>query len=158
MNTMTDTLLQQVIEQVKNTMEAMSSMRPLPTFDYMPIDASRPTGMLPLNRCTEVTMCERSHSLGGMDDPPRGTMTGRLEGMLVRSSGLNKPFRRPFLSLRIKADRSLLKERPTVPSQGPQLGTALREECSTKVVATIAGEYTECITCTAWKTQMRGMQ
>ncbi|KAJ8424134.1 hypothetical protein Cgig2_024377 [Carnegiea gigantea] len=31
------------------------------------------------------------------------------------------------------------------------------EECSTDVVA-IAGEYTNCITCTAWKTQMRGIQ
>ncbi|KAJ8423888.1 hypothetical protein Cgig2_002938 [Carnegiea gigantea] len=34
MTIMTNTILQQVTEQVKKTMEAVSSMRPLPTFDY----------------------------------------------------------------------------------------------------------------------------
>ncbi|KAJ8436705.1 hypothetical protein Cgig2_027226 [Carnegiea gigantea] len=36
MTTMTNTLLQQVAEQVKRTMEVESSMRPLPMFNYKP--------------------------------------------------------------------------------------------------------------------------
>ena len=36
MTTTTDIILQQVTKQVKKTMEAMNSMRPLPTFDYVP--------------------------------------------------------------------------------------------------------------------------
>ena len=36
MSTMTDTILQQITEQVKQTMETVNSARPLPTFDYVP--------------------------------------------------------------------------------------------------------------------------
>ncbi|KAJ8430349.1 hypothetical protein Cgig2_021626 [Carnegiea gigantea] len=36
MSTMTGTVLQQVTEQVKKTMKAGNSARPLPTFDYVP--------------------------------------------------------------------------------------------------------------------------
>ncbi|KAJ8431473.1 LOW QUALITY PROTEIN: hypothetical protein Cgig2_033987 [Carnegiea gigantea] len=36
MTTMTDTILQQVTEQVKKTIEVVTSARPLPTFDYVP--------------------------------------------------------------------------------------------------------------------------
>jgi len=37
MSTMTDTILQQLTEQVKKTMEVVNSARPLPTSDYVPI-------------------------------------------------------------------------------------------------------------------------
>ena len=36
MSIMIDTILQQVTEQVKKTMEVVNSARPLPTFDYVP--------------------------------------------------------------------------------------------------------------------------
>ncbi|KAJ8425224.1 hypothetical protein Cgig2_002963 [Carnegiea gigantea] len=36
MTTMTDSILQQVTEHVRKTMKVVSSMRPLPTFDYVP--------------------------------------------------------------------------------------------------------------------------
>ncbi|KAJ8428180.1 hypothetical protein Cgig2_015621 [Carnegiea gigantea] len=87
---MTDTLLQQVTEQVKNTMEALSSMRPLPTM-CLQLDASHPTSTPLLSRCIEVAMCERSLNLRGMDDLVRGTMIDRLEGTPGRSSGLDRP-------------------------------------------------------------------
>jgi len=36
MSTMTDTIMQQVSEQVKKAMEAATFRRPLPHFDYVP--------------------------------------------------------------------------------------------------------------------------
>ena len=36
MATMTDTIIQQVTEQVKKTIDVVNSARPLPTFDYVP--------------------------------------------------------------------------------------------------------------------------
>ncbi|KAJ8447193.1 hypothetical protein Cgig2_030424 [Carnegiea gigantea] len=73
---MTDTILKQVTEQVKKTIEAVSSIRPLPTFDYVSTaNASRPTATLPLSHYVEV-MKER-HSAGhpgttGLPSGPRG--------------------------------------------------------------------------------------
>jgi len=53
--TMTDTILKQVTKQVKKIIEAMSSIRPLPTFDYVSTaDASRPTATFPLSHFAEV--------------------------------------------------------------------------------------------------------
>ncbi|KAJ8432837.1 hypothetical protein Cgig2_017050 [Carnegiea gigantea] len=53
--TMTDTILQQVTEQVKKTMEIVSSMKPaLPSTTYLPQDVSRPTDTFPSNHCIEV--------------------------------------------------------------------------------------------------------
>ena len=43
MSTMTDTILQQVIEQVKKTIEVVNSTRPLPTFDYVPTAGYEPS-------------------------------------------------------------------------------------------------------------------
>ncbi|KAJ8424841.1 hypothetical protein Cgig2_030068 [Carnegiea gigantea] len=42
MSTITNTILQQVTEQVKKTMEAVNSARPLPTFDYLPTARCEP--------------------------------------------------------------------------------------------------------------------
>lgn len=42
MSTMTDTIMQQVSEQVKKALEAASYARPLPRFDYMPSTAASP--------------------------------------------------------------------------------------------------------------------
>lgn len=53
--TMIDTILQQVTEQVKKTMEIVSFMKPaLPSTMYLPQDVSRPTGAFPLHHCIEV--------------------------------------------------------------------------------------------------------
>ena len=43
MATMIETLLQQVIEQVRKTTEAESSMQPLPMFDYEPTQGYEPS-------------------------------------------------------------------------------------------------------------------
>ncbi|KAJ8442433.1 LOW QUALITY PROTEIN: hypothetical protein Cgig2_018710 [Carnegiea gigantea] len=43
MTTTTDTILQQVTEQVKRTMATVNSIRPLPTFDYIPIAGCEPS-------------------------------------------------------------------------------------------------------------------
>ncbi|KAJ8426991.1 hypothetical protein Cgig2_033849 [Carnegiea gigantea] len=43
MSAMTDTIMQQVTEQVKKAMEAASSPRPLPHFDYMPNTGCQPS-------------------------------------------------------------------------------------------------------------------
>jgi len=43
MTIMTDTILQQVTEQVRTTMEVVNSMRLLPTFDYEPTVGCKPS-------------------------------------------------------------------------------------------------------------------
>jgi len=56
MATMTDTILQQVIEKVKkSTMESVSSMRPQPAFDYVPT-----AGYEPSHRCAPAESLRRS--------------------------------------------------------------------------------------------------
>ncbi|KAJ8440250.1 hypothetical protein Cgig2_001585 [Carnegiea gigantea] len=55
MTTMTDTFLQQVTEQVKKTMEVVSFMRPLPTFDYVPT-----TGCGPFHKHAPIESLRRS--------------------------------------------------------------------------------------------------
>ncbi|KAJ8419305.1 LOW QUALITY PROTEIN: hypothetical protein Cgig2_007976 [Carnegiea gigantea] len=59
MTTMTDTILQQVIGQVKKTMEAVNLARPLPTLDYVPTAGCEPSHRhAPLGRNIEVTKWE----------------------------------------------------------------------------------------------------
>ncbi|KAJ8427345.1 hypothetical protein Cgig2_013033 [Carnegiea gigantea] len=43
MTTMKDTILQQVTEQVKKTMDVVSSMRPMPAFNYVPTEGCEPS-------------------------------------------------------------------------------------------------------------------
>jgi len=60
MSTMTDTILQQVTEQVKKTMEAVISMRPLPTFDDVPTAGCKSSYKhAPTRSIVEVTKGER---------------------------------------------------------------------------------------------------
>ena len=52
---MIDTILQQVTEQVKKTMEIVSFMKPaLPSTTYLPRDMSHPTGALLLSHYVEA--------------------------------------------------------------------------------------------------------
>lgn len=43
MSTRTDTLMQQISQQVKKAVEAVSSARPVPRFDYMPAPGCEPS-------------------------------------------------------------------------------------------------------------------
>jgi len=63
------------MEQVKKTMEAVNSMRPLPTCDYVPTEGCEPSYRhAPLSRCSEVTELERLPDWRGTDGPVKGTM------------------------------------------------------------------------------------
>ena len=92
MTTMTDTILQQVTEQVKKTMEVMGSMRPLPAFDYVPTSryklSHRRTPAKSLCRSDEVREIARPR---GTDGPTRENMAIRRWEMPDRSSKHNRP-------------------------------------------------------------------
>ncbi|KAJ8450745.1 hypothetical protein Cgig2_021217 [Carnegiea gigantea] len=61
MTTMTDTILQHLTEQVKKTIEVVSSIRSLPAFDYVPTAECEPSHMHALidNEVREIVRPER---------------------------------------------------------------------------------------------------
>ncbi|KAJ8421746.1 hypothetical protein Cgig2_022429 [Carnegiea gigantea] len=73
MSTMTDTIVQQVPEQVRNVMEAVNSIRALPHFDYA---TSLPTVTLSRHPIAIVVRCVRPLTKTGMIGPKRKTTTG----------------------------------------------------------------------------------
>lgn len=71
MSTMSNTIMQQVSEQVKKVVEAASSARPLPRFDCVPT-----TGCEPSNR--HVRGVSQPHS-DGIREAPHADTNGRWE-------------------------------------------------------------------------------
>ncbi|KAJ8435768.1 hypothetical protein Cgig2_019187 [Carnegiea gigantea] len=80
MATITDTILQQVTEQVKNTIEAVSSMGPLPAFDYVSTmgceSSHRHTPAESLRRSDEVRETARPERDGRSYERNHGRSTG----------------------------------------------------------------------------------
>ncbi|KAJ8432124.1 hypothetical protein Cgig2_027706 [Carnegiea gigantea] len=66
MTTMTDTILQQVTEQVKKTMEAVSFIRPFLAFDYV-----HTTSCEPSRRCALAESLRRSNEVREIVRPER---------------------------------------------------------------------------------------
>jgi len=100
-------------------------MRPLPTFDYVPIARFEPFHRhAPLSRCIKVAVCERSLDLRGMDDPARGTMIGWPEGMPDRSCGFDRP------SKQLEESWRTLQPRPhrMLSTPDAQLGSKIRSK------------------------------
>jgi len=75
---MTGTIIQQVNEQVKKTMEVVNSVRPLPHFDYV-----YTTGYEPSHR--HVPVMSHHHEEGGRSHRQGGTITVKKLRLVHRS-------------------------------------------------------------------------
>ncbi|KAJ8446972.1 hypothetical protein Cgig2_006600 [Carnegiea gigantea] len=174
MATMTGTILQQVTKQVMKTMESVSSMRPLPTFDYVPTAGCEPSH----RRAPAESLCRSDEertvprkkpwplnggrrlighpSTTGPLGGPRGTRKLRYYIHTVRNpllvhglpmTTMLKPHNaRKYCKFHEQNDRNSSHEEPR------------KERCSIEIIATIAGGYVEGITRAAWKAQMWGTQ
>ncbi|KAJ8424354.1 hypothetical protein Cgig2_015738 [Carnegiea gigantea] len=138
---MTDAITRHVSELVRRAMEAANSAGPLPYFDYIPTHGGKPSHRpkrIPSPRYTEqgqeVSRSDRSGQ-------PYSEQLGRCAA--AGPSG----------------ERPGSRSRSILPSlREPAQPRPRDEECSTKVMATIAGGYTEGITRSAWKAQLRSAQ
>ncbi|KAJ8421892.1 hypothetical protein Cgig2_024279 [Carnegiea gigantea] len=135
-------------------MEAVSSTRSLPTFNYVPIaGASHLTGTPLQGHRSEMAMLKRLLGLGPMGGLTKKIMTERTAECKKLKKAIHE------LVNKGQTDR-FLKRNPR--SFRKDLNLACKEcreeKCSIEIVATIAGGYIEGITHTAWKAQMQRMQ
>ncbi|KAJ8424154.1 hypothetical protein Cgig2_001616 [Carnegiea gigantea] len=137
MSTMTDTIMQQVTEQVKKAMEASSSARPLPHFDYVPTTSCEPS-----HRHAPILSYLHGDKLG---IPPSWSISTQTP----KERSLSKDI--PVVEVERHPETPIKKERK------PARPEPREEECSTKTVA-IAGGYIEGTTRSAWKAQLQGAQ
>ncbi|KAJ8422875.1 hypothetical protein Cgig2_013748 [Carnegiea gigantea] len=170
---MTETSTQQVSEQVKQAMEAVNSARPLPHFDYVLTAGYEPSHRqvhIPSPHSTEREQ-EASQSNRGHHDWHAATTvrpSGRsIQGQTTKFTTAFTPYADRLARI-TRADfqasrgglglanghtatecRELKKALPELANKENKSHTAQRrdEECSPKVVATIA-----------WKAQLRGAQ
>ncbi|KAJ8438783.1 hypothetical protein Cgig2_009901 [Carnegiea gigantea] len=163
MTAMTDTITRQVLEQVKRAMEAMNSARPLPQFDYvLPPNVSLPTGRT--TYCLLVVQSGSGRCLGRtrVVDPIQSNMIDMRQQGLAAAPYRGKWPSLPLLPLPMRLTPSGLpdsKNKSRLPSlEEPAQPQPRDEECSTEVMATIAGGYAEGMTHSAWKAQLRGSQ
>ncbi|KAJ8425107.1 hypothetical protein Cgig2_013837 [Carnegiea gigantea] len=163
---MTDTIIQQVSEQVKKAHEASSSARPLPRFEYVPTPGCEPS-----HRHAPVVSQRHSE---GMREAPHANKGGRTrEENQDRSIGVNtqhshRPSHRGPTELTMPGLRS--KSRPRglevkpLKDGGPQSEheptwpEPQDKECSTEIITTITDGNAEGITRSTWKAQLRGAQ
>ncbi|KAJ8420066.1 hypothetical protein Cgig2_029000 [Carnegiea gigantea] len=132
---MADTIAHQVCEQVKRALEVVGSAKPLPPLEYPLVHEGEPsTGR---NGCCPFaprTVAVRSHGqIGAIGTLPSGK---RACGGGTRRS--------------IRAEDNRKHELTPPPTRD--------EECSTEVVAIVAGGYVEEVTRSAWKAQLRSAQ
>ncbi|KAJ8445652.1 hypothetical protein Cgig2_009053 [Carnegiea gigantea] len=132
MSTMADAITRQVSEQVKRAMEVAGSAQPVPEGEPSRRPEGRPSFRL-MEHGREVARSDRSDRL------PLGWQRG------VQRRNLLPDLRRG------KLQSGQLQQTPALPLPRD-------EECSTEVVAIIAGGYVEKITRTAWKAQLRSAQ
>ncbi|KAJ8422957.1 hypothetical protein Cgig2_031579 [Carnegiea gigantea] len=169
---MADAITRQVSEQVKRAMEAASSARPPTALECPLVHEGEPSHRLegtpspcPIECGGEVSQSEQSGRL------PTGEPLGlrsmsRLLGHEERTlSGHTttecRELKKALHELENKGqiDR-FLKRGPRLLRQEQEHAPPppREEECSTEVVATIAGGYAEGITRLAWKAQLRSVQ
>ncbi|KAJ8428288.1 hypothetical protein Cgig2_027420 [Carnegiea gigantea] len=170
MSVITDTITRQVSEQVKRAMEVANSARPLPHFDYVPTAGCKPShwqGCIPYPHYTER---EREASRSNRSGQPYAEHHDRYTA--ARPSGrpiqgadsqghtttecheLKKALHE--LADKGQIDR-FLKRGPCFlhREQEPAQPQPRDEECSTEIVATIAGGYAEGKTRSSWKVQLK---
>ncbi|KAJ8431068.1 LOW QUALITY PROTEIN: hypothetical protein Cgig2_017064 [Carnegiea gigantea] len=153
MSTMTDAITHQVTEQVKRAMEAANSARLLLHLNCIPTLGGEPS--------TDRSGYNLPITQSGSEEYP-----GRTEAVgPIRSSRVDARQRDPVAAPHRgqRPNRRLLPH-PTQPIPGippkqePAQPPPRDEECSTKGVATIAGDYAEGITRSAWNAQLRSAQ
>ncbi|KAJ8421202.1 LOW QUALITY PROTEIN: hypothetical protein Cgig2_002636 [Carnegiea gigantea] len=144
-----DTILQQVTEQVKKTIEAVNSMRPLPTFNYAPTTGCKSShkhatteSLRGSDEVREIIQPERS---GQSHERNRDPRLGKAPD---KSSRLDKPARTSYAEKAVAHDHGT--EAVQCVERGPQAlpkqcdpvhEEPREEECSTEIVATIAYGY-----------------
>ncbi|KAJ8426833.1 LOW QUALITY PROTEIN: hypothetical protein Cgig2_025771 [Carnegiea gigantea] len=168
---MADAITRQVSEQ--RAIEVAGSARPLPPPEHPLVHEGEPShqsewmsSLRPMERSREVAQLDWSDRL------PTGQQGGRTavepvgrstRGTTVVSATASTPYAthsRWTAWLEEPEQTSRPRERPRVPStRTGSCSTPPRdEECSTEVVATIAGAYVEEITRSVWKAQLRSAQ
>ncbi|KAJ8421066.1 hypothetical protein Cgig2_006337 [Carnegiea gigantea] len=144
MTTMTDAITRQVSKQVKRTMEAANSVRPLPLLiTYLPTEVSPPTGQsgyhLPVTQSGSEKYLDRTEASRHTTTECRELKKALHE--LVDKGQIDRFLKRgPWFIQR--------EQEPAQPQ--PWDG-----ECSTEVVAIIARVYAEGMTQAAWKVQLK---
>ncbi|KAJ8433388.1 hypothetical protein Cgig2_019178 [Carnegiea gigantea] len=155
MSTMTDAITRQVSKQVKKAMKAANSTRPLPHFDYIPTNGCEPSHRQEQAPSPRYTERERGRPYAKQ----RGRcVAARPGGWLTQGSGHTttecQELKKSLHELAEKGQIDQFLKRGHEPAQ-PQ---PRDEECSTEVVAIIAGSYAEGMTRPAWKAQLRSAQ
>ncbi|KAJ8438999.1 hypothetical protein Cgig2_012995 [Carnegiea gigantea] len=147
MSTMKDAIMQQVSEQVKKVVEAASSVRPLPRFEYVPT-----IGCEPSHRHDPVVSLRHSERmreapyLNG-DRQTRGkTKTVPLECHMTAvcqelRKALHELADKGQINRFLKRGLQFLRKEHEPAQSEPQ-----DEECSTEIVTIITGGYIEGIT------------
>ncbi|KAJ8433819.1 hypothetical protein Cgig2_017889 [Carnegiea gigantea] len=159
---MMNAIIQQVSEQVKKAVEAASSARPLPHFEFVPTGGCEPSRRCDLmasprrnERMQEAPHVNGDHSIGANAHPNYRPGHRHLAKSATTSTmkALHELADKGKIDRFLKSGpRFLRKERePTRPEPRD-------EECSTEIVVTIASRFAEGITQSAWKAQLRGAQ
>ncbi|KAJ8435295.1 hypothetical protein Cgig2_026387 [Carnegiea gigantea] len=155
------------MEQVKKTMEAVNSMRPLPTFDYVPIEECESShrhapaeSLLRSDEVREIARLERNGWSRERNHDRSMGVDARQACQAARGRPMNSGAEEGLHELTDKGqiDR-FLKRGPRSLHKGCDTAcTESREECSTEILAIIVGGYAEGITRATWKAQMRRTQ
>ncbi|KAJ8435608.1 LOW QUALITY PROTEIN: hypothetical protein Cgig2_032137 [Carnegiea gigantea] len=162
---MRDTIMRQVSEQLQRAMEAANSTSPLPHFEYAPTIACKPFYRPVRVPSPHHIHTDRDHeaSQSNQHCQPRTGSHDRLAAVTTwPSSRLDQG--QSAKSTTASADKGqidhFLKKGTQFLSgeQEPTQPQPLDEECSTEVVATIAGGYAKGMTWSAWKAQLRSTQ
>ncbi|KAJ8432896.1 hypothetical protein Cgig2_014483 [Carnegiea gigantea] len=168
---MMDTITRPVSEHVKRAMEAANLARPLPHFDYIPINgrkSSHRQERVPSPCYTEWEQEVRGHPM--LRRPP--PMTARPKPQNARryckfyeQSGYTTTecleLKKALHELTDKGQIDRFLKRGTrflQPEQEPAQPQLRNEECSIEVVATVVGGYAEGMIRSAWKVQFRSTQ
>ncbi|KAJ8444407.1 hypothetical protein Cgig2_026611 [Carnegiea gigantea] len=167
MSTITDAIMQQVSEQVKKAVEAVSSASPLPRFEYVPT-----VGCEPPRRHEPETSPRRKAPHANGDRQSREENRDHFIGANAhpnyhpghgRPAKSTRPLRRmqhtldELLGVKSKNRPHRLREGSPTDNELPS-AVLIDEECSTEIAATITVRYVEGITRSGWKAQLWGPQ